>query len=133
MDANVGLSGGGECAHASTASPPCTLYPIEAARAKNIRCTGCSTHEEHVDAVPFNAGADLGDPSKFDWYEKGSRADNGGFVSAEMTARKRSFFTILFAQHTHDANGIRARKRKAKRCIWARNLSFGLLYYASWV
>ena len=71
--------------------------------------------------------------SKFNWCEKGSRADNGGFVSAKMTARKRSFFTILFAQHTHDTNGIRARKRKAKRCIWDRNLSFGLLYYASWL
>ena len=65
-------------------------------------------------------------------YEKGSRADNDGFVSAEMTARKRSFFTFLFAQYTHDTNGIRARKRKAKRCIWAHNLSFGLLCYSSW-
>ena len=34
--------------------------------------------------------------SKFSWCEKGSWADNGGFVSAKMTARKRSFFTILF-------------------------------------
>ena len=49
-----------------------------------------------------------------DSYEKGSRADNDGFVSAEKTARNKSFFTILFAQHTHDANGIRARKHKAK-------------------
>ena len=70
--------------------------------------------------------------SKFDWHEKGSIADNGGFVSAKMTARKRSFFTILFTQYTHDTNGIRARKRKAKRCIWARKLSFGLLCCASW-
>ena len=70
--------------------------------------------------------------TKKPWCEKGSRADNGGFVSAKMTARKRSFFTILFAQCTHDTNGIHARKCKAKRCVWAHNLSFGLLYYASW-
>ena len=70
--------------------------------------------------------------SKWDCHEKGSRADSDGFVSAEMTARKRSFFTILFAQCTHDTNGVRARKCKAKRCVWARNLSFGLPHYASW-
>ena len=52
--------------------------------------------------------------SKFDWYEKGSRADNDGFVLTEKTARKQSFSTILFTQNTHDTNGIRARKRKAK-------------------
>ena len=64
IDAKVGLSGGGECAYASTALPPHALHPIDAARAKNIRCAGCSTHEECVDAIPFNAGADLGDPSQ---------------------------------------------------------------------
>ena len=48
-------------------------------------------------------------------------------------ALRRSFFTILFAQHTHDANGVRARKRKAKGAFGARNLSFGLLCYSSGV
>ena len=48
-----------------------------------------------------------------------------------MTVKERSFFTILFTQCTHDACGVRARKRKAKRCIWARNLSFGLLCHSS--
>ena len=41
-----------------------TLYPIEAAKAKNICCAGCSTQDEHVEAMPFKAGADLGDPSQ---------------------------------------------------------------------
>ena len=31
-----------------------------------------------------------------------------------MTAAKQSFFTLLFAQCTHDTNGVRARKREAK-------------------
>ena len=41
-------------------------------------------------------------------------------------------FSRFFLHNTHDANGIRARKRKAKRCIWACDLSFGLLCHASW-
>ena len=53
-------------------------------------------------------------PAQTECNEKGSRADNGGFVSAKMTARKQSFFTLLFTQNTHDTNGVRARKRKAK-------------------
>ena len=66
------------------------------------------------------------------WSSRVRQHPNGGFISAEMTARKRSFFTILFTQHTHNTNGIRAHKRKAKRCGWAHHLSFGLLCYASW-
>ena len=57
--------------------------------------------------------------------EQGSRADNDGFVSTEKTVRKRSFFTILFAQHTCDACGIRAREHKARGAFGTRNLSFG--------
>ena len=51
METKVGRSGGGECAYASVASPPKMSYPWDAAKAKNILCMGCSTHEEYVEAM----------------------------------------------------------------------------------
>ena len=45
---------------------------------------------------------------------------------------QRPYISCWCSPQEEDANGVRARKRKAKMCIWARKLSFGLLHYASW-